>query len=784
MTIDPAETFATLLMDGERAHALCHNLGGRFTSEHYIDPVLLAERAAVLAAEGADVWLSAHPLKAIPVSGRGGADDVEGVSWLHADLDWRGEGHASEDLPTEDEVGIALTSFAYLIGPPTVTVHSGHGLQAWWELDEEVDPVEGAHLMLRLHEGLRRCGLKPERHDLASVLRLPGTINYKGVPVPVLILEQTGAVYSVADLDEGLPEVDAPSAPRDGAVRGEWREATLAVDAYNLHPDAADVIASLLAEAGWAEGRPDRAGVRYFTRPGKADGISATLGKVAPGVLYVFTSSAEGFDAEKSYDAADVLAIVHHKGDKVAADAFLHGKGWGASLYGAGLVTLGKADVTPRWDPSLFIPEEFWTARPIHEQVRQLARARRVGPDAVMGSLLTRVAAFSGHRTNLPAFIGVPIGLTLYVGLVGPPESGKSAAIALARRALPVPPNKDIPDGMPLGSGEGFVELLFTMVEDPDGGKVKVKQQTRHAAIFHIDEVGALTTLGSRKDSVVLSTLRTAFTHGGLGQANASAEKRRVVPGGSYVYGITMGIQPSEAGPLLADDGAGTPQRFLWLMANDPLAPEERPVDPPPLSWAPELLGVLLDVAQRAQPFASTGSEQILSVPDAIWQEVDADRLDALHGLTVRPLADAHTMLVRLKVAALLGILDGRAGVSMEDWHLASLVVRTSKAVRRSVESSLKRDEDERRKARNIRQAKDTVEVADVVAATSVEEAASSLLNHLRSMHTDGSSCGKATANVKAGKGARQAWKDDRSAVIDATRGAAYLDPEGHPRLT
>lgn len=785
-----AVRFASRLMDGERAHALCHDIGPRgFTGEHHTDPEALAARALVLTDEGANVWVSAHPLKAIPTSGRGGAEDVAGVSWLHADLDWRGEGHAKEDLPTEAEVRKGLSDFAAAYSLlPTVLVHSGHGLQAWWEMEEEMAPADGAAMLLRLHAGLRRCGLMPERHDLASVLRLPGTVNYKGEPVPVVIEHDNGASYSTEYLD-ALPEVEAPTPSTLPEARGEWSTATLAVDRYNLHPDAGEVIAQLLVEMGWREGRPDRAGVRYFTRPGKDDGISATLGKVAPGVLYCFTSSAEGFDAERTYDASDVLAIAHHGGDRVAMDAALHAKGWGASLYGAGLFDLGEAEPPrPTWDPSLFLPEEFWTARPIHEQVRQAAQARRVAPDAVLGSLLTRIAAFSGHRTSIPPLVGTPVGLTLYVGLVGPPESGKSTATKLAKELLPVPDGQDIPDGQPIGTGEGFVEVLYTSVPDPDNPKQRVRMLTRHAAIFHIDEGTALATMGNRKDAVLLPTLRTAFTHGNLGQANASAEKRRVAPAGSYVYGITMGIQPSEAGPLLADAGAGTPQRFVWLMSTDPLAPTVKPEDPAPIEWDPYVIAAQLEVAEDAERrlvgFDVPRSEQLLQVPDEVRAEVDADRLDALHGLTVRPLSDAHTMLVRLKVAALLGILDGRANISMEDWHLAALVVRTSKAVRRACEATIKKQDEERRSYRNRLQAEDAVEVAEVVARTATEQAAASLLAHLRGVrHEDGSSCSCGSKAIKKGA-AREAWQEDKEAVMEATKGAAYLDADGHPRLT
>jgi hypothetical protein len=44
---------------------------------------------------------------------------------------------------------------------------------------------------------------------------------------------------------------------------------------------------------------------------------------------------------------------------------------------------------------------------------------------------------------------------------------------------------------------------------------------------------------------------------------------------------------------------------------------------------------------------------------------------------------DGHALLARLKVAAALAILDGRADVTVEDWHLAGVVQGVSDITRR-----------------------------------------------------------------------------------------------------
>jgi len=349
------------------------------------------------------------------------------------------------------------------------------------------------------------------------------------------------------------------------------------------------------------------------------------------------------------------------------------------------------------------LPEVFWNARAELEHIRQAARSRLVAPDAVFGAILTRVAAITPHTVELPPIIGASVGLTFFSALVGPPESGKSAAAAVAAELLPAP--SKVHDRLPIGSGEGFAECLFEMVSEPDektGKPVKVKRQTRNAAIFHIDEGATLGDLGSRTGSTLLPTLRTAWSHGALGAANASAERRRILDGKSYVYGVTMGLQPELAGPLLGDAGAGTPQRFLWLSALDPHAVVDGPEDPGPLAWEPRGAGDLYDLRM-----VSGGWQRYrLRVAGSIWTTVRAARVKIERGEVEVATLDAHRMLVRLKVAALLALLDSRVDVNEEDWHLAEIVLDVSRRVRQETEGALVKVERSREVASSDRQAR------------------------------------------------------------------------------
>jgi hypothetical protein len=177
--VTPAEFLEAVWGGGP--HSLCWlSLGGfRFTFAD--SPGELLERAAELGE--VDTWFGVHPLKRIPAHGRGDRDDILEVVALAADLDWAHPTRRTEEpLPTEAEVRARLGRMSEPLSPapPSIVVHSGHGLQPWWLLTNPVSPEMGEQLMAQLGVALGRLGLENGRPDLASILRLPGTCNWKG----------------------------------------------------------------------------------------------------------------------------------------------------------------------------------------------------------------------------------------------------------------------------------------------------------------------------------------------------------------------------------------------------------------------------------------------------------------------------------------------------------------------------------------------------------------------------------------------------------------------------
>lgn len=156
-------------------------------------------------------------------NGRGDAAQVNRLTALYADLDYK-------TLTPEKAKQVTNMLSAALNAVPTAIVHSGHGIQPYWPIEDgEITPLNRGYTQ-RL---LRRWGRLVKRmaqitggdadnvYDLPRVLRAPGTINWKDPdnPVestlehsewahPITITEADEAIssYGFADADE--PEKD------------------------------------------------------------------------------------------------------------------------------------------------------------------------------------------------------------------------------------------------------------------------------------------------------------------------------------------------------------------------------------------------------------------------------------------------------------------------------------------------------------------------------------------------------------------------------------------------
>jgi P4 family phage/plasmid primase-like protien len=121
--------------------------------------------------------------------------------------------------------------------------------------------------------------------------------------------------------------VELPRKPaRQGGIGNQ--EGDRPGDAYNARGDWGE----LLQKHGWRciFGRGE---VEHWQRPGKDGtrdkGASATLGYVAPGIFYVFSTNCHPFEAEKTYDLFGAFTLLDHSGDFQAAGRALRRLGYG-----------------------------------------------------------------------------------------------------------------------------------------------------------------------------------------------------------------------------------------------------------------------------------------------------------------------------------------------------------------------------------------------------------------------------------------------------------------------
>lgn len=419
----------------------------------------------------------------------------------------------------------------------------------------------------------------------------------------------------------------------------------------------------LLEPEGW-QAVFTRGEVTYWRRPGKAEGVSATTNALGTDTLKVFSTSTV-FDTEGTHDRFGAYARLRHSGDLQAA---------ARSIRPASMKvdpTTGEVEAdTPTERPAL--AEEFWTARRDLEHVRRAAHSRGRSAPATLGAVLARIAAGTPHVVKLPPIVGGRAGLSFFVGIVGPPGAGKSSAADIAGQLVKLADH--VRDHMPIGTGEGMIDVLFAQVNGDDG-KGKEWRQAFHNAFFWVDEGQMATAIADRSGATLMPVLRTVWSDGTLGQSNAAGGRDRRVPAGAYVYGMGVAFQESKLRAFFDDRTGGTPQRFAWASATDPAIPEpgRRPAWPGPLEWSPP------DLDTRRSLELHDGMYW-LDIPEPVRSEiVEADYTRAT-GRVKTDEFSAHGDLLRLKMAALLAILDRRVNVTAEDWQLAGMLKAYSDA--------------------------------------------------------------------------------------------------------
>lgn len=544
------------------------------------------------------------------------------------------------------------------------------------------------------------------------------TIHGHPGSVAIISLDERNQIHQVVRCLDQMPQPAAQAEP--------VRTRTTPVGDSELSPgddfEQRTTWAQILTPHGWAF--VARHGhTSYWRRPGKDRGISATTGHANDrDRLYVFTTSTQ-FEPEHPYTRFGAYALLEHGGDHSAAARELARRGYGTRRESTARTAPrpttptddSDSDHEPDTAPAATDanPDDLWTARPVLAHLHTYARARRACPWAVLGVTLVRVVVAVKPYVVLPALIGGHASLNLFVGIVADSGGGKGAAEATAEAAI----NLGHIDTWNVGSGEGIAHLF--MSRKTIRGQGRVLQQHADAVLMSAAEIDTVTALADRQGSTILAELRKAWMGETLGFAYADPDKRLPVKAHTYRLGLVTGIQPARAGRLLGDTDGGTPQRFLWLPAADPDAPDQAPPAPERLGWRVPRLPQAEHGTQRA----------ILPVCDQARNTIDAARVARLRGQG--DALDGHALLNRLKTAAALALLDSRAEVTDDDWHLAGIVQAVSDRTRTRIVDDLARATADRNRRRGEAEAERAIVVTERIDDHAVKRVARTITRKL-----------------------------------------------------
>jgi len=140
------------------------------------------------------------------------SQDTAGMMGLWLDVDILDPVHKKPNLPPDKETALSLIESILPLGP-SIVVNSGHGLQLWWlfkeywAFDDVREREEGARLAKRFVHTFRQAFDKKGYdidavHDLARVMRLPGTMNCKQKPFKKVTMNKpTGNRYNPSDIE-------------------------------------------------------------------------------------------------------------------------------------------------------------------------------------------------------------------------------------------------------------------------------------------------------------------------------------------------------------------------------------------------------------------------------------------------------------------------------------------------------------------------------------------------------------------------------------------------------
>lgn len=305
-----------------------------------------------------------------------------------------------------------------------------------------------------------------------------------------------------------------------------------------------DEAVALLERLGGHDPRRRR-GHFEITRPGKYEGISATVGVLGPGVAYVHSTGWDGLSAGV-HDLADLRRLVGVPGPKFDIPKVELPEGFR-------LWTPGDDDFRP---PVLGVDAYHG---PIGDYLVLLDGRTEAHPAAIGFSVLTYLGCWIGRDVTFSAGPVIRHHPALWGAFVGPTSSGaKGISWSSARLLLDTLDARIVLAHTASGFGSG--QALVAMLRDDD-------EHPNKAFVVHDHELASILRVGRQEGSILSETLRKAFD--GEPLENRTRQHGELVAT-SYFVAALASITTTELRELLdtvsIENGLGN--RFLWLWSE------------------------------------------------------------------------------------------------------------------------------------------------------------------------------------------------------------------------
>lgn len=345
------------------------------------------------------------------------------------------------------------------------------------------------------------------------------------------------------------------------------------------------------------------------------------------------------------------------------------------------------------------LEDKLFTMTPALRHVADTADALGAGRQGVLAVTLTRTAVAVGPHVRLLTPAGLRGtasqggSLNFYTGLVGKPHAGKTVTTDAGAYLVPLPPSYTIPEG----TGEGIVKS-FGFIRREKHGKGDEAfysyefERLAHQVLMEADEVDGVFAEMVRQGTKFAAMWRSMWMGARVGTTTGNVELRTNLAPHTYRLGAILGCQPEATMVIWDEGGRGTPQRIFWAPVTRRKTNGKAVPDPLPLAYRPaqepmeEAPVGIPDIATLGQigdlpdprwiewpPAARRFIEaelEALQVDDDPYGESDDDEEDEVVKLL------GHSTFMRLKVMALLAIMDGLEQPADLHWEAAGVAMQ------------------------------------------------------------------------------------------------------------